>query len=252
MKYILITLLITFFQVAICGQKVKIEKQDTREAMVTSPDSIVYLNIIKKSPKNLKLEDSKRYSWYMNRQIRSNFGAFSGNLVHGKYEVFDINGNLIKVGLYNVGIPVGLWKYYRVSGMLSKTELWDDGYLTTQKLFNSRGDFIKERSFNTDGKIKKEKEIKLNKTRFEKKEERTIKKKKRKESKLKEKKNKKDTSKQALKEKKKKKYFSKRNQDKKKIKQTETKEKNGRFTNMFDKMKTKFKKEKKISLSNEN
>ena len=54
------------------------------------------------------LDSAKRYYWYGNGNIFSNYGASGGLLLHGTFNVF-LHGKLISAGEFDKGLKVGTW-----------------------------------------------------------------------------------------------------------------------------------------------
>ncbi|PXY01811.1 hypothetical protein DF185_03955 [Marinifilum breve] len=76
---------------------------------------------------NLQLDMNTDYYWYSNDQIRKNRGGYSGDLLHGTYQVFDSEKYLIEEGLYLYGRKEGFWKLWDKNGKLIQTTYWKNG-----------------------------------------------------------------------------------------------------------------------------
>jgi antitoxin component YwqK of YwqJK toxin-antitoxin module len=69
------------------------------------------------------------YFWYKNNKLNSNFGGFTGNLLHGNFLEFDSNGNLIIKGNYYFGLKNKIWQVWDKDGKLHREEIWNKGWL---------------------------------------------------------------------------------------------------------------------------
>lgn len=98
----------------------------SREIIMNSKDSIVKIEILTRTQKKQKLENNSRYYWYHNNQICSNYGGFSGNLLHGKYELF-CDGRLIKSGQFEYGLKSGTWYTWTDRGNIKSKVIYKKG-----------------------------------------------------------------------------------------------------------------------------
>jgi hypothetical protein len=144
LKYISL-LFILCFSLSAYGQLSILKKNNVRKAIVSTKDSIAYVTIYNSDATNINVSEKKIYTWYANHKIHSNLGAFSGYLLHGEYEAFDLDGNLITQGNFHNGTHDGKWLFFKENGIPKKQEIWDKGVLKEQVLFNSRGEIIKIR-----------------------------------------------------------------------------------------------------------
>lgn len=163
MKYIsLIAAILLFNNLTYC-QDLFGNGDKTREAIIASIDSTVYLSVLTENPKRFKTELNINYTWYSNKQIHSNIGEYSGKLLHGHYEVYNTSGALMTKGIYQNGTKTGSWKYYRISGRLKMVEEWDEGEIISRNAYNSKGQVVFSKVFDIQGKNKEAKEKEENK-----------------------------------------------------------------------------------------
>ena len=81
-----------------------------RAVVIRSSDSAIYASILIDPPSKIDADDSKTYFWYSMNEIHSNKGGFSGYLLHGKIEIFDMHKNLLTLGNFDEGLKDGNWK----------------------------------------------------------------------------------------------------------------------------------------------
>ncbi|GEM68742.1 hypothetical protein SMI01S_23480 [Sphingobacterium mizutaii NBRC 14946 = DSM 11724] len=86
------------------------------------------------------VRSEKFYYWYQSRKVQRTQGGFSGKLLHGSYQEFSGNKQLLKQGFYRKGLPHGEWKYWSDSQHLLKEEHWSKGNLNgLVSLYNENG-----------------------------------------------------------------------------------------------------------------
>ncbi len=92
---------------------------------------------------SFKLKKSKIYTSYSNGALHSNRGALSGKVLHGDYKEVSLSGALLKVGTYRKGLKDGYWASYNEDGSL------------INDLTYSKGDTVSVVKFyNKDGSVK--------------------------------------------------------------------------------------------------
>ena len=106
---------------------------------------------------NTKPRSEKFYYWYQSRKIQKTQGGFSGKLLHGSYQEFSGNKQLLRQGFYKKGLPHGEWKFWSDNQHLIKEEQWNKGRLNGQvSLYNEKGILSMQGPMNDaqwDGKI---------------------------------------------------------------------------------------------------
>lgn len=98
----------------------------TRTVIVHDNRSKIQCSLLVEKVKR-KTELNTLYFWYRNDQIKSNAGGYSGNLLHGLYQKYDEQKNLIEEGKYSYGTKIGLWKYWNEHGEVTRTIEYKSG-----------------------------------------------------------------------------------------------------------------------------
>jgi len=109
------------------------------------------LNEIQAFKANKNLE----YFWFNNNNLKSNYGGFTGNLLHGKFQEFDSGGNLIKNGNFSFGLKNGDWQFWDKKGNLTGSEYWVKGWLKRKWFIEDSIKYIEKYKMNKiDGERK--------------------------------------------------------------------------------------------------
>lgn len=95
------------------------DRNVTREIIIQNSDSIIKFKILTNNPKKQNPDNTIRYYWFHNDQINSNYGGFSGNLLHGKYELL-CDGKLIISGQFEYGLKSGTWYTWSNKGSIKR------------------------------------------------------------------------------------------------------------------------------------
>ena len=85
---------------------------------------------------NRKLHPLIEYHWHLNGKLRSTFGDYSGNLLHGEFEEFDKSNRLFSKGVFFYGVKDGDWKYWNRDGEICGWEKWRKGFLIQKTEIN--------------------------------------------------------------------------------------------------------------------
>lgn len=93
---------------------------------------------------DLKLESNIEYYWIKNNKLQKNKGAFSGSLLHGDWQKFNEEGQLIEKGNFITGMKNGLWQYWNLDGELVKSLNYAKGSLDGEAIH-----------YHTDGTVEK-------------------------------------------------------------------------------------------------
>lgn len=125
MKYLLYNALLSLLLVGGQSYSQKI-KTDSREVVINYPDSTLKAKITYKT-KKYKPENFQVYYWYKSNDIKKNLGGYSGQLLDGKYCVFDLDDNMLTEGFFTMGIKCGVWKKWFPKGGLQKIEEYKNG-----------------------------------------------------------------------------------------------------------------------------
>lgn len=122
----------------------------TREIIITYNDSIVRFNILLKAS-NVKAKTDLLYYWFSDEILHVNRGGYAGNLLQGKYLVFDRKMRLRTEGFYEQGLKTGIWKSWRESGELSSVIKWEDGQKNGKaQFFDNAGRLLKNCTYEND------------------------------------------------------------------------------------------------------
>lgn len=99
---------------------------DLRSINLSFGDSIVKTTASNIYPKKRLLQNAQ-YFWYSSGKIQTNYGSYSGKLIHGKYEVFDRNNKLIRQGNFNYGLKQGIWMEWYPDGIKKEIISYKNG-----------------------------------------------------------------------------------------------------------------------------
>ena len=129
--------ILTFFCIFLMSFSPKNEKiyvklgKTTTEAFVT--------------PKHLKkIDNSKYYHWYKSRTINRTKGGYSGQLLDGKYEVFN-RKKLIEKGHFKNGLKHKIWRKWFENGNIKSISEWKNGLKNgTTYSYDETGKIISE------------------------------------------------------------------------------------------------------------
>ncbi|MBI4646422.1 MAG: hypothetical protein HY738_07470 [Bacteroidia bacterium] len=119
-----------------------VTKKQRREILVNYPDSTIIANVPARS-KTIKTKDFLTYYWYNTGQIKKNTGGYYGNVLDGKYTVFDRDNNMLTDGRFKKGLKHGMWKTWYPKGGLHRSEHWKLGNKTgVSAAFDKTGKLI--------------------------------------------------------------------------------------------------------------
>ncbi|WP_321515384.1 hypothetical protein [Marinifilum fragile] len=124
MKYIL-SLLVIVLPLAIIAQ----EKEGipmTRSVKVVEGGKQILFRVLTHK-QEFKAENSKIYYWFSKGKIRQNVGGYSGDLLDGKYEMFNKEGMLLEQGTFKKGLKIGIWKNWDENGDLWRISEYVEG-----------------------------------------------------------------------------------------------------------------------------
>lgn len=112
------------FHIYSVGQK---DDEVMRQIVVNSKDSLIKATCTyyEKKSKNLKVN----YYWFAENKIHINQGGYSGMPMHGWYEMFINNTNLIEKGKFRYGLKNGKWYRWSSKGTLIGEQTWKNGEL---------------------------------------------------------------------------------------------------------------------------
>lgn len=136
----------------------KWEDGEIRSVITNSGDSITYTHILL-SDKRPKAKEDRIYYWYFNNKIRHNYGGYSGQLIHGDYEVMDVDKHLLVKGELRYGYRIDTWKFWDRQGRLVEMSEWKNGQQSGITILYDRNNQIY-------AKIKYKKGLKHGKAKF--------------------------------------------------------------------------------------
>jgi len=87
-----------------------------------------YFSVYDKS-EDIHCLDEPFYYWYDNREIGKNQGGFQGDLLNGAYQAIDRDNKLIHQGNFKKGLRSGIWKKWSVNGNLISVKEYKIGLL---------------------------------------------------------------------------------------------------------------------------
>lgn len=116
-------------------------RQNTREVVINSGDSIIVTNIML-NQKKVRPDIRFTYYWYLRGKISHNTGGFSGKLLDGKYQVF-VQDRLALSGTYNEGKRSGDWVGWNNDGSIKNTCTYIDGVVKAVKPEKPSSHFLK-------------------------------------------------------------------------------------------------------------
>ncbi len=116
--------------------KTKLISSSNRVIISRQKDKKVRANILFKK-KKIKTDIALEYHWYKSKTLGNNYGDYTGYLLHGNYEVFDLKNRMLTKGYFNYGVKNNTWKYWYENGKIKLTEKWIDGRLSGQSVYYS-------------------------------------------------------------------------------------------------------------------
>ena len=126
-----------------------------RDIMISYKDSVVKAHILLQS-ENVETLNSLTYYWYSQNGINTNMGGYSGDLLHGEYQVYNNNKKLIVQGFFDHGLKNGTWKYWNSKGLLKLSMEYKNGLLDGEfYVYDTNGVQIEKRKYKA-GKLQQE------------------------------------------------------------------------------------------------
>lgn len=131
-----------FFPIFIYAQQESI----TNRHHIQKEGESFYFFVTDKEP---NFDNSKFYFWYRAQRIRETQGGASGELLHGKFEVYFENKQLKEKGEFKKGLKNGNWKSWFKDGSLKSTTNWSKGRLKAVNLFADNGELKSKTKYGT-------------------------------------------------------------------------------------------------------
>lgn len=111
----------------------------TETIYINDPDSSLKANVMK-STHSIRIKPDRTYHWYNKNTIQHTDGGYSGRLLHGLYESFYADHNLLTQGKFDHGLKDGLWISWFRNGKIKERIHFNQGELNgCQELFDSTG-----------------------------------------------------------------------------------------------------------------
>lgn len=108
-------------------QKIHVPKPEATNRVIINNADTVFVFYTQKDKSKISDMRNRFYAWYSQGKILNTSAGFSGKLLHGNYEVFYPNKNLMVRGRYLKGLKSGLWIYWNSNGNKVKEENWKEG-----------------------------------------------------------------------------------------------------------------------------
>ena len=121
------------------------EKKPKQEKIHVKIGDFSVETFIKISKKKIRVKENLTYFWYKSRSINSTKGGYSGQLLDGNYDRFDMDKKLIEQGKFVTGLKHGIWKIWHPNGELKSKIYYRKGLKHgLEVVFNSEGVVIGE------------------------------------------------------------------------------------------------------------
>jgi antitoxin component YwqK of YwqJK toxin-antitoxin module len=106
-----------------------------------------YRFFIYNKPVERKIRDNVTYYWYKAGKIHKNEKGYSGSLLDGRFEKYDLNGNLLEKGTFKKGVKDGLWKTWDMDGNLTEESSWKKGFRQNITRYSKTGEILSELNY---------------------------------------------------------------------------------------------------------
>ena len=114
------------------------------------------------SAKKIRYNNELDYTWFKSQKIMETQGRSSGNLLHGKFSMFYMDGQLAEQGEFKYGVKNGQWSAWYSNGKYKTIVNYKKG-----RLHGYYANYDEDGNIIAEGKYKKGEE-KIKKTRAEK------------------------------------------------------------------------------------
>ncbi|GEM_PF-5238006 len=126
--FVILTILLTVVGSNASGQDYD---EATRSVTLNYRDSTIYFGVIREEPYKT---DKPRYAIYSKGKIQEVDAIISGSPLHGVYEVFDSERNIIRRGEYYRGVKHGKWIEFTIDGHIKNEQNWKRGERVIEKV----------------------------------------------------------------------------------------------------------------------
>lgn len=102
--------------------------------------------------KTTNVKSQRLYHWYQSQRVQQTQGGYAGKLLHGNYNRYAANKQIVLQGTYKKGLADGNWKEWRPNHRLAKEERWSKGQQRGKaRHYDEQGNLLLEGKM-TDGK----------------------------------------------------------------------------------------------------
>ncbi len=105
---------------------------------------------ISSAQKKINYTDTLYYHWFKSQKLHITQGGSAGNLLHGNFQKFHVNGQLAERGEFKYGLKDGEWLTWYESGELESKQIYKKGVLN-----GSFSTYSKDGEITEEGKFKK-------------------------------------------------------------------------------------------------
>jgi hypothetical protein len=145
MKWPIVTTLLLFFYLPLKGQEFP-KFPETRRIYIYQEDSTIIAEVLGRMDNVKDPLNDKTYYWYAFDRIHCNEGGWSGNLLHGSFQVFNVQNDLIEEGQFEKGLKQGDWFFWNADGTIKQKTEWEDGEKSRMIEYEA-GKLVKEISY---------------------------------------------------------------------------------------------------------
>ncbi len=117
-----------------------------RSITITNKE-FTYRFFIFNKPVNRKILENVTYYWYKAGKIHQNEKGYSGSLLDGRFEKYDLKGNLLKTGTFDKGVKDGLWKKWDGEGNLIEESSWRKGFRQYKIRYSEKGEILSKLNY---------------------------------------------------------------------------------------------------------
>ena len=96
---------------------------------INTEEGYIEIQCLPTKKPDIEISDERTYTWSNRDAIFETQGGFSYYLLHGPYERFDKNGQLMEKGNFENGLRTSRWTKWQISGKLLEDAHYRDGLL---------------------------------------------------------------------------------------------------------------------------
>ena len=120
---------------------------NTRIVQLHKEESVQEISVLVNSKKTVQPKRDRVYHWYSFDQVQVNEGAFSGQLLHGIYRLYDLSGRLVEQGRFDMGLKAGLWYKWDKDGKINQETEWKNSRKNGKSTSYHNGRLVREESY---------------------------------------------------------------------------------------------------------